>query len=230
MDLVGPITPMSLGGSKFFLTAVDTASRYSWVRVLKVKSEAQSILFGIVSIVTTRNTPQNNGMAERMNRTFIEKSRTMIIDAQLPKFLWAEMVVTASFLYNRNLKTCPYKKFWGKEPKLSSIKPVGAELVYSIHHFEPIGKLDARCRKGKLVGFDEELHSYRICDTEGKKIIQSRDVVFEDKARKSGTKEFEAGIESVGIKGIDVPEERNQEEVPLGGGGEFVVKEANREG
>lgn len=39
-DLVGPITPTSLGGSRYFLTVVDTASHYAWVRILKVKSQA----------------------------------------------------------------------------------------------------------------------------------------------------------------------------------------------
>jgi len=38
-DVVGPISPVSLGGSRYFLTIVDTASRYAWIRILKAKSQ-----------------------------------------------------------------------------------------------------------------------------------------------------------------------------------------------
>lgn len=77
-----------------------------------------------------------------MNRTIIEKARTISIDSNLPKFLL----------------------MWGMEPKLSNIRPIGSQLFYSIHHYEKIGKLDPRCKKGVLVGFDEEMKSYRVWD------------------------------------------------------------------
>lgn len=154
-----------------------------WVKILKAKSQSQQALLDVVNlietqIVTTRNTPQNNGTAERMNRTLVEKSRTLIIDSGLPKNLWAEMIVAASFLYNRNQHTCPYEKMWGKKPKLASIRPIGSELLYSIHHFEQLGKLDTRCRRGVLVGFDEGIHLYRVWDSDKGKVIRSRDVTF----------------------------------------------------
>lgn len=134
---------------------------------------------GITHLVTTRNTPQHNGTAERMNRTIMEKAQTIRIDADLPKYLWAELVSTAAFLYNCNQKTNPYLMMWGVEPRLTNIKSVGSQAFYSIHHFQNLGKLDPRCRKGKLVGFDEDMKSYRIWDSESGKVIQSRDVVFD---------------------------------------------------
>lgn len=214
-DIVGPISPTSLGGSKYFLTVVDTASRYAWVKILKAKSQAEEELKGIVNqienklekgvkriftdgggefikqstnkwlkekgithLITTRNTPQHNGTAERMNRTIMEKARTIRIDTSLPKHLWAELVASAVFLYNRNQKSNPYLRMWGIEPKLNSIKPIGSQCFYSVHHFMILGKLDPRCRKGTLVGFDEDMKSYRIWDSESGKVVRSRDVVF----------------------------------------------------
>jgi transposase InsO family protein len=167
-----------LGGARYFLTVVDTASRYAWTRILKFKSQAeQELKFvvsqiekkvkriitdgggefvnrdmdlwlgekGITHLVTTRNTLQHNGTAEQMNRTIMEKARTIRIDSGLGKNLWAELVSTAVFLYNRNKKTNPYLRMWGEEPRLDAIKPVGTEAFYSIHHFAKIGKMDARC-------------------------------------------------------------------------------------
>lgn len=207
-DVVGPISPTSLGESKYFLTVVDTASKYAWVKILKAKSQAEEELKGIVNsienkkeksvkriitdgggefvnqnmkswlrekgithITTTRNTPQNNGTAERMNRTIMEKARTIRIDTDMPKYLWAELVSTSAFLYNRNQKTNPYLNMWGVEPKLTHIKPVGSQCFYSVHHFQNLGKLDPRCRKGKLIGFDEEMKAYRVWNPESGSVV-----------------------------------------------------------
>lgn len=59
-------------------------------------------------------------------------------------------------------------------------KNLWAKLVSTIHHFAKIGKMDPRCCKGVLVGFDEEMKSYRIWDPETRKVVCSRDVLFTD--------------------------------------------------
>ena len=48
-------------------------------------------------------TPQHNGVAERINRTIIEKVRCMLRMAKLPKPFWGEAVQTAYYLINRSL-------------------------------------------------------------------------------------------------------------------------------
>ena len=40
MDICGPITPSTLGGSRYFLPIVDDFSRLMWVSMLKLKSDA----------------------------------------------------------------------------------------------------------------------------------------------------------------------------------------------
>ena len=46
--------------------------------------------------------PQQNGVAERMNRTIVEKIRCMLRMTNLPKSFWGEAVVTACYLINRS--------------------------------------------------------------------------------------------------------------------------------
>nr|GEW46240.1 hypothetical protein [Tanacetum cinerariifolium] len=46
-------------------------------------------------------TPQQNGVAERRNRTLIEAARTMLVDAKLPVTFWAEAVNTACYVQNK---------------------------------------------------------------------------------------------------------------------------------
>ncbi|GKB31812.1 synaptobrevin, longin-like domain protein [Tanacetum coccineum] len=50
-------------------------------------------------------TPQQNGVAERKNRTLIEAARTMLADSKLPTMFWTEAVRTACYVLNRVLVT-----------------------------------------------------------------------------------------------------------------------------
>ncbi|CAB0004504.1 unnamed protein product [Nesidiocoris tenuis] len=56
---------------------------------------------GIQRRLSAPYTPQQNGLAERMNRTLLEKARCMMTDANVPPSLWAEAVHTANYLRNR---------------------------------------------------------------------------------------------------------------------------------
>ena len=56
---------------------------------------------GIRMEKTIPGTPQQNGVAERMNRTLNERVRSMRLHAGLPKTFWADAVSTAAYLINR---------------------------------------------------------------------------------------------------------------------------------
>ena len=55
---------------------------------------------GIRMEKTIPGTPQQNGVAERMNRTLNERARSMRLHAGLPKTFQADAVSTASYLIN----------------------------------------------------------------------------------------------------------------------------------
>ncbi|GJX61341.1 putative ribonuclease H-like domain-containing protein [Tanacetum coccineum] len=65
---------------------------------------------GIKQEYSNARTPQQNGVAERMNRTLIEAARTMLADSLLPTTFWAEAVSTACYIFNRIFKTFNTKK------------------------------------------------------------------------------------------------------------------------
>ena len=60
---------------------------------------------GIVRHRTCVGRPQQNGVAERMNKTLLERARSMIAQAKLSKRFWAEAVSTACYLVNRSPHT-----------------------------------------------------------------------------------------------------------------------------
>ncbi|GJV48912.1 putative ribonuclease H-like domain-containing protein [Tanacetum coccineum] len=53
---------------------------------------------GIKREYSNARTPQQNGVAERKNRTLIEAARTMLADSFLPNTFWAEAVSTACYV------------------------------------------------------------------------------------------------------------------------------------
>ncbi|GJU00114.1 putative ribonuclease H-like domain-containing protein [Tanacetum coccineum] len=58
---------------------------------------------GIKRDYSNARTPQQNGVAERKNRTLIEAARTMLADSKLPTMFWTEAVSTACYVLNRVL-------------------------------------------------------------------------------------------------------------------------------
>ncbi|KAG8498932.1 hypothetical protein CXB51_005361 [Gossypium anomalum] len=93
---------------------------------------------GIVRHLTVRHTPQQNGVAERMNRTIMEKVRCMLSNANLPKSFWAEAASTACFLINRSPsvaieKKTPQEVWSGNPANYSDLKIFGcpAKVVIS---------------------------------------------------------------------------------------------------
>ncbi|GJV73225.1 putative ribonuclease H-like domain-containing protein [Tanacetum coccineum] len=67
-------------------------------------------LKGIKREFSVARTPQQNGVAERKNKTLIEAARTMLADSLLPTVFWAEAVNTACYVLNRVLVTKPHNK------------------------------------------------------------------------------------------------------------------------
>ncbi|GJR34205.1 putative ribonuclease H-like domain-containing protein [Tanacetum coccineum] len=93
---------------------------------------------GIKKEFSVARTPQQNGVAERINRTIIEVARTMLADSKLRTTFWAEAVNTACYVQNRVLvvkhhKKTPYELFRGRTPALSFMRPFSkAFRVYNI--------------------------------------------------------------------------------------------------
>ena len=68
---------------------------------------------GIARQLTIPGTPQQNGVAERRNRTLLEMVRLMMAQASLPILFWGDALLTAAFVLNRvpskSVNTTPYE-------------------------------------------------------------------------------------------------------------------------
>ncbi len=59
---------------------------------------------GAVHQMTTYDTRQSNGRAERLNRTLMEKTRAMLFDAKIPKMFWDDAVLAAKHVAMRPIR------------------------------------------------------------------------------------------------------------------------------
>ncbi|GJS50914.1 putative ribonuclease H-like domain-containing protein [Tanacetum coccineum] len=95
---------------------------------------------GIKREYSIARTPQQNGVAERKNRTLIEAARTMLADSLLPIQFWAEAVNTACYVLNNVMVTKPklkdpYDNFDGKISNISFMRPFGClDFINTLDH------------------------------------------------------------------------------------------------
>lgn len=139
---------------------------------------------GIQMENTAPHTPEQNGKAERENRTVVESARTMLHAKEMPLKLWAEAVNTAVYILNRasaksGKEKTPYESWYHKRPDLSHIRIFGSEAYAHINK-QFRRKLDKKANKLILVGYQADSSNYRLWDSKTGKIIISRDVTFNE--------------------------------------------------
>uniref|UniRef100_W4VRQ4 Putative retrovirus-related pol polyprotein from transposon tnt n=1 Tax=Corethrella appendiculata TaxID=1370023 RepID=W4VRQ4_9DIPT len=189
-------------GQQLKILRTDNGSEY-------VNHKFQEILSqkGIVHQKTNVYTPQQNGMAERNNRSIVEKARCMLADANLPKPFWAEAVNYSVYLLNRSPSSgtnkTPHEAWSGKKPNLQHIRIFGTTVMALIPK-ELRRKLDFKSKEGKLLGYDEHTKGYRIYDIVKKEVFISRDVKFINEGGKTiDDPNFESQVVEIPID--DVP-------------------------
>nr|GFC64213.1 retrovirus-related Pol polyprotein from transposon TNT 1-94 [Tanacetum cinerariifolium] len=111
---------------------------------------------GIKKEFINARTPQQNGVAERRNRTLIEAARTVLADAKLPVTVWAKVVNTACYVQNRILvnksqNKTPYELFNSTTPVIGFLRPFGC-YVMILNTLDHLGKFDAKGDDGYFVG------------------------------------------------------------------------------
>ena len=123
---------------------------------------------GIRMIKTVPGTPEQNGVAERMNRTLNERARCMRIQSGLPKMFWAEAVNTAAYLINRGPSVplnyqLPEEVWSGKEVNLSHLRVFGC-TSYVLTNPDNRDKLDPKARKCHFIGYGTDMYGYKFWD------------------------------------------------------------------
>lgn len=159
---------------------------------------------GIQHHLSVEYTPEQNGVAERRNRTLLDMARCMLLQSGLPPKFWAEAVLTATYLRNRcpsrslNGET-PHKIWTGKIPTAAHFQIFGTK-GYMLNKANK-GKFDQRSIECIFIGYSTESKAYRMWDSKSQKIRRSRDVKF--------VKDFETPKNSQNSEDDDILEKSN---------------------
>ncbi|GKB83823.1 ribonuclease H-like domain-containing protein, partial [Tanacetum coccineum] len=165
---------------------------------------------GIKREFSVARTPQQNGVAERKNKTLIEAVRTMLADSLLPTTFWAKAINTACYVQNRVLITkphnkTPYELLVGRSPNLDFMRPFECPVTI-LNTLDHLGKFEGKADEGFLVGYsinksnvEENLHikflenkyqgkAFRVFNSRTKKVEENLHIKFlENKSNVAGS-------------------------------------------
>ncbi|GJR85614.1 ribonuclease H-like domain-containing protein [Tanacetum coccineum] len=160
MDLFGPVSVESINKKR-----CDNGTEFKNHDMNELCAKK-----GIKKEFSMAKTPQQNGVAERKNRTLIEAARTVLADSLLPIPFWAEAVNTVCYVLNRVLVTKPQNK-------------TPYELL-----IDSLGKFDGKSDEGYLIGYSTTSKAFRVYNKRTKRVEENPHINFlEDQPNVTGT-------------------------------------------
>jgi transposase InsO family protein len=204
----------NLTGKKIKVLRTDNGGEYTSNEFRDFCKEA-----GIKREKTMAYNPQQNGVAERKNRSIVSAVKAMIHDQSLPMVLWAEACNTTVYLQNRSPhriledKT-PEEAFTGVRPEIGHLRIFGCPVYIHIP-VEKRTKLEPSGQKGILVGYNEDSKAYRVFLPDQRKTVVSRDVKFEENLASRKSHEIPTVAEDT--QQVDPKDEQSGETSSAGG-------------
>ncbi|GJS07865.1 putative ribonuclease H-like domain-containing protein [Tanacetum coccineum] len=115
---------------------------------------------GIKREFSVARTPQQNGVAERKNRTLIEAAKTMVL------------------VIKPHNKT-PYELFLGRKPALSFMRPFGCPVTI-LNTIDHLGKFDGKADEGFFVGYSTNSKAFRVFNSRTRIVEENLHVKFSE--------------------------------------------------
>ncbi|GJX43418.1 retrovirus-related pol polyprotein from transposon TNT 1-94 [Tanacetum coccineum] len=133
---------------------------------------------------STAQTPEQNGIVERRNRTLVEAARTMLSAAKVPLYFWDEAIATTCFTQNRSLviprhEKTPYHIINGRKPSVKFFYIFGS-LCYIARDGENLDKLKEKGDACIFVGYSTQSRAYRVYNKRTRVIVETIHVNFDE--------------------------------------------------
>nr|GEZ39344.1 hypothetical protein [Tanacetum cinerariifolium] len=181
MDLFGPTFVKSMNKKSYCLVVIDDCSRFTWVSDNGTEFKNNDLnqfcgMKGIKREFSVPRTPQQNGIAERKNRTLIEAARTMVL-------------VTKP--HNKS----PYELLHDRTPSIGFMRPSGCPVTI-LNTLDSLGKFDGKVDKGFLVGYSKKQGSAFFVWSSGSTNPQNtdEDAAFDEKEHEFDAKKPESEV------------------------------------
>lgn len=182
---------------KDFKAIAENQSNHTWKRLRSdnggefVNSELEQWLTsqGIIHETTAPYSPEQNGVAERANRTIMERVRAMLYARNVSLSFWAEAVNTATYLRNRSPTTTlpkgktPHEMWHGVKPNVGHLRVFGVRCWVHIPD-ELRRKLDPKSIECIFLGYYDASKAYRCYDPKAQRYYKSCHVIFDETLHK----------------------------------------------
>jgi len=177
------------GWTRFFRT--DGGGEYT-----SKQMEAEFKRLGIIHEVTAPYTPEQDGVAERMQETLVTRATTMLVDSRLPRKFWNLALRASAYTINRTPASAqnfsiPYEKLFDRPVNIHHMHRFGCRAYPLIpkekRHKQKFGDKAKRC---VFVGYHENSKAYDLLvinkDGTYGETITSRHVRFDEDEPSTG--------------------------------------------
>nr|GEV51163.1 hypothetical protein [Tanacetum cinerariifolium] len=139
---------------------------------------------GILHQTSIAQTPEQNGVVERQNRTLVEAARTMLSATKVPLYFWAEAIATACFTQNRSLviprhEKTTYHIINDRKPSVKFFHMFGS-LCYIIRDGENLDKMKKKGDACIFVGYSTLSRAYRVFNKRTRVLVETIHVNFDE--------------------------------------------------
>ncbi|GKA04855.1 retrotransposon protein, putative, ty1-copia subclass [Tanacetum coccineum] len=135
-------------------------------------------------VSTAPYSPQQNGIAERKNRTLKEMVTAMLISSGMSQDMWGEAILTATYLLNKiprkDKEETPYELWMGRKPSYQYLRVWGclAKVAVPAPKAQKIGPKSVDCI---FIGYAKNSSAYRFIVHESKNPDIQKNTVMESR-------------------------------------------------
>jgi transposase InsO family protein len=167
---------------------------------------------GIIMEFSTPYTPEQVGVAERMNRTLLTIMRALLFDSGLPRSFWPYAADAAVYIRNRTVKVrrtgkTPYELWTGKKLNLSNMRIWGRKCWIYLPNEKD--KLNPRAEEGIFIGYTDAFDQYLVFLPEKRQIVRATNPRFveDEKDKDSNSCRMQEPLQLEGVEQADFDDE-----------------------
>jgi dUTP pyrophosphatase len=138
---------------------------------------------GFIMEATAPDASFQNGLAERLNRTYGDMMRSLLHTANLGPEYWSWALLHATYLKNRiphrTIGRSPYEAYTGKQPELTRLRVFGSPVIVRLPGRRQ-GKLDKHTTSGIFLGYTATSTNIYYRDNHTKRIKLATHVTFDE--------------------------------------------------
>jgi Reverse transcriptase (RNA-dependent DNA polymerase)/gag-polypeptide of LTR copia-type/GAG-pre-integrase domain len=176
---------------------------------------------GIIREHTIRDTPEQNGAAERVNRRISEGATALLAEAKLPPSFWGLAVLAYVYVANRwssqaRKGATAYERWHGQKPSVKHLRVFGCAAYVHIQK-DQRRALESHTQKCVFVGYPSDRTGWMFWDPSSKKIIYSDSATFDEREFPGAGREQTAPIVGLDLLPDDAEEENTGAPVRVAG-------------